>query len=227
MRRRVPPNNSLPAIPKIFSFSVSETAKLLPTSDRDRRETGVALTTRSSLLARLSEGGEVPWREFDSLYTPFLKRVAARCGLSGQDLDEAVQTVMVDLHGTFATFRYDRDRGTFKGYLKRVMVTTVSRMVRQRQRAGTPTAVPPDASDSGLESVWEQEYQQHLLQEALRQVRGEVDAVTFQAFDLYALQEVPVAEVARFLGISRDSVYQAKTRVTARLRAIVEELDKQ
>jgi hypothetical protein len=56
------------------------------------------LTTRSSLLARLGEGGDVPWREFDGLYTPFLLRVAARCGLAGQDVDEAVQMVMVDLH---------------------------------------------------------------------------------------------------------------------------------
>jgi len=187
----------------------------------------VALTTRSSLLARLAEGDEVPWAEFDRLYSPFLKRVAARCGLAGQDLDEAVQTVMVDLHRTFATFRYDRGKGSFRGYLKQAMIATVSRMVRQRQRAGTPTAVPPDAPEpSGLDEVWEQEYQQHLLREALRQVRFEVDPVTFQAFDLYALQEVPVSEVAAFLGISRDSVYQAKTRITARLRAIVEEMDK-
>ncbi|MFM7114327.1 MAG: sigma-70 family RNA polymerase sigma factor, partial [Planctomycetota bacterium] len=115
----------------------------------------------------------------------------------------------------------------FRGYLKQAMIATVSRMVRQRQRAGTPTAVPPDAPEpSGLDEVWEQEYQQHLLREALRQVRFEVDPVTFQAFDLYALQEVPVSEVASFLGISRESVYQAKTRVTARLRAIVEEMDK-
>jgi len=31
--------------------------------------------------------------------------------------------------------------------------------------------------------------------------------------------------VARFLNLSNDSVYQAKTRVTARLKAIVAELD--
>jgi hypothetical protein len=60
----------------------------------------------------------------------------------------------------------------------------------------------------------------------LNQVRGEVEPSTYQAFDLYALQEVPVGEVARFLNLSNDSVYQAKTRVTARLRALVEEMDK-
>ena len=183
------------------------------------------LTTRSSLLARLGEGGDDPWREFDGLYTPFLLRVAARCGLAGQDVDEAVQMVMVDLHRTFATFRYDRNKGTFKAYLRKIMLTTISRMMRQRQRAGTPSAVPSDATDNDMEAMWEQEYQQHLLHEALNQVRGEVEPSTYQAFDLYALQEVPVGEVARFLNLSNDSVYQAKTRVTARLKAIVAELD--
>jgi len=87
---------------------------------------------------------------------------------------------------------------------------TLCRILRQRRIAACP--------HSGFEAGFERQWRQVTFDEALDEVRLEVDPATFQAFDLYARKSRPAGEVARLLGLSRNAVYQAKTRVLARVR---------
>jgi RNA polymerase sigma-70 factor, ECF subfamily len=179
----------------------------------------MAPTTRSSLLARLREDGEDAWEEFVRLYTPLLERVAERLSLRGQDVDEVVQGVLVTLFQNRECFTYARARGRFRAYLRQVTVSTLTRLLREARRGGTPMAeLPESVAEDDLERRWEEEYQ------ALAQVRREIEPATYQAFDLYALQGTDAREVARFLGISVASVYTSKSRVLERLRPLVRRL---
>lgn len=184
----------------------------------------MTLTTRSSLLNRVRDGGADAWQDFCRLYTPFLKRLAGRVGLRGQDVDEVVQAVLVDLYQGRETFVYDRARGRFRAYLKKAVVSRLGKLLREVRRAGTPTGELPEPWDDELERHCEQEYRQHVLREALTTVRGQVEPKTYQAFDLYALQGVDAREVARFLGVSVSAVYTSKCRVLERLKVLVQEL---
>lgn len=74
---------------------------------------------------------------------------------------------------------------------------------------------PPNAL---FEDAFEKEWHKVAMEDALDQIRREVDPQTFQAFDLYALKEQPASEVAKLLGMSRNAVYIAKTRILARVR---------
>ncbi len=181
-------------------------------------------TTRRSLLERLRGDGDAAWEEFTRFYAPFLVRVAERIGLRGQDVDEVVQAVLVDLHRSQAVFQYDRSRGRFRDYLKKMVVTRLSKMLREVERVGTPTGRLPERWSEDLEQHWEQEYRDHVLREALAMVRQQVEPTTYQAFDLYALQGVDARAVARFLGVSTSAVYVAKSRVLERLKAAVREV---
>lgn len=184
----------------------------------------MAFTTRSSLLARVRADGDDVWREFCRFYTPFLERVAGRLGLRGQDVDEVVQGVLVDLYRGRQGFTYDRSLGRFRDYLKKAVVSRLGKMLREIRRAGTPSGAVPEPWEDELERHWEREYRQHLLREALAVVREQVEPGTYQAFDLYALQGVDAREVARFLGVSTSAVYTYKNRVLERLRAVVREM---
>lgn len=184
----------------------------------------MAFTTRSSLLNRVRENRDEGWKEFSAFYTPFLMRVAERLSLRGQEVDEVVQAVLVDLFRGWEQFEHDRSRGRFRGYLKKVVVTRLSKMIREARAAGIPTEHLPETGSEELEQTWEEEYRQHALREALTMVRREVEPKTYQAFDLYALQGVDAREVARFLGISTAAVYTYKTRVLEKLRPLVQEL---
>ncbi|MCS6850902.1 MAG: sigma-70 family RNA polymerase sigma factor [Gemmataceae bacterium] len=184
----------------------------------------MTLTTRSSLLGQLREDDEEVWSEFCRFYTPYLIRVAGRLGLRGQDVDDMVQGVLVDLYQCRAEFRYDRATGRFRHYLKKAAIARLAKWLRAARRAGNLTKDPPERTVDDYERVWEAEYRQHILREALARVRQEVEPKTYQAFDLYALQGVKPGKVARFLGISKAAVYTYKARVVERLRAIVQEL---
>jgi DNA-directed RNA polymerase specialized sigma24 family protein len=53
-----------------------------------------------------------------------------------------------------------------------------------------------------------------------------VDAATFQAFEMYALQHRDAAEVAEVLGLSREQLYVAKSRCLKMLRAIAADYER-
>ncbi|MFQ3651825.1 MAG: hypothetical protein SNJ75_15990, partial [Gemmataceae bacterium] len=135
----------------------------------------MAFTTRSSLLARVRSDGADIWQDFCRVYTPFLARVAERLWLRGQDVDEVVQAVLVDLFQRREAFIYDRSRGRFRDYLKKAVISRLSKLLREIRQAGTPTEAMPEPWADELEQHWEQQYRQHLLREALALVREQVD----------------------------------------------------
>jgi len=56
----------------------------------------------------------------------------------------------------------------------------------------------------------------------MNQLRSEVSPSHFQIFELTTFREVPAAEVARQLGLTRDAVYQARYRMLKRLEELRE-----
>jgi RNA polymerase sigma-70 factor (ECF subfamily) len=69
-----------------------------------------------------------------------------------------------------------------------------------------------------MSEAWEEEWRQAVLKACIAELRQQVEPVTLEAFELYALQGVAADEVARRLGISRNAVFLAKSRLLARLR---------
>jgi RNA polymerase sigma-70 factor (ECF subfamily) len=56
-------------------------------------------------------------------------------------------------------------------------------------------------------------------------VSAEFREATFEAFRRTALQQQPAAEVAHVLNVSVGAVYIAKSRVTARIREVIAEVE--
>lgn len=82
---------------------------------------------------------------------------------------------------------------------------------------------PSPTPDQQFEADFEAKWQQVAYEEALDQVRLEVEPVTYQAFDLYVRKDLPPAEVAKLLGLSRNAVYIAKSRVQERVASKIAE----
>jgi RNA polymerase sigma-70 factor (ECF subfamily) len=80
----------------------------------------------------------------------------------------------------------------------------------------------PSPAESAL---FEAEYQRQVLYWAADEVRGEFSALTWRAFWQAGVEGRPAAEVARALGTTVGTVYHCKSRVMARLRAKIEEIE--
>jgi RNA polymerase sigma-70 factor (ECF subfamily) len=199
---------------------------------------GTQTQTSTTLLQDVAGGqNEAACARFVARYGPMVIAIAAACGLSPEDREDVRQEVMLAAIQTLRKERYDRAQGQFKAWLKGIIYHKIEharREERARRHRNMGVAArrelgiaPGDLRDvpdphpspaEQYEAEFETEWQKVAMEEALDEIRHEVDPLTFQAFDLYARKDRPVAEVAKLLGLSRNAVYIAKTRVLARLR---------
>ena len=201
-------------------------------------ETDDWLPTRRSLLTRLRQADDnIGWQEFFDTYWRLLYGVARKAGLSDAEAQDAVQDCVITVSRQMPKFRYQPERCSFKGWLLMILRQRVGRQLHKRmqRRADGDAASPqivtndeatdtnpvarlPDASGDQLDTIWEAEWQQHLIAVATEQLKRQVSDAQFQIFDLHVLRGWPARDVAQTLGVSVAQIYLAKLRVGRRFK---------
>jgi RNA polymerase sigma-70 factor (ECF subfamily) len=186
--------------------------------------------TRASLIVKIADAQNAQaWEEFARLYQPVVYRLARRRGFQDADAEELVQEVMLAVARAVEGWEPDAERGRFRDWLHRIarnlMINFMTRRKHQVWGTGNSDAqrlleAECDA-DSAITQMFDVEYRREAFRDAARQVRGVVNEKTWQAFWLSTIEDLPVGEVARQLGMSIGSVYIARSRVMARLRQAV------
>jgi RNA polymerase sigma-70 factor (ECF subfamily) len=191
-------------------------------------------TTRPSLLLRLRDpGDERAWSEFAAIYAPLVYRLARHKGLQDADARDLTQEVFAAVVRAFESGAFEEGKGSFRGWLFRIARNlTVNFLVRQgRHPRGSGDSdlhdlldahAAPGAEDSAL---FDAEYKRQLLCWAIEEVRGEFTELTWRAFWQAGVEGRPAPEVARELQTTVGTVYHCKSRVMARLRAKVQEVE--
>lgn len=185
----------------------------------------MAWTTRKSLINRVLDGDEESWDAFYANYSRLIYAIGDRSGLSESDCEELVQEVMQTIFNGRTCFRYDSTVGKFRTYLTGVVKHKVCDFYR-RQNArivdseSEPSLDVPDSHD-WLEVTCKEEWSNHILNVALMELREKVEPETFDAFQMYVLQERKPMEVAKALSISESAVYVYKNRCVKHLRSII------
>lgn len=184
-------------------------------------------TTRASLLIRVRDrSDERAWSEFVDLYAPVVYRYARRQGLQHADAADLSQDVLRSVVGAMEGFEYDRQRGTFRGWLFTVARNKLRNFFQHRRRreqgtgdSGAQAALQQLADPCVLDQTpWDEEYDQAVFRWAAERVQKSVTEQTWSAFWRTAVEGESAQLVADQLGISAGAVYVAKCRVIARLR---------
>lgn len=190
------------------------------------------LDTSSSLLRKVSGSkNEDAWRTFVCWYQPFIEDVCRSCRLDPDAAEEVTQRVLAHLVRKMKGFSYDPS-GSFRGWLTTVVRRKVLDFVRElRQPPGDRAS-----GDAEVQELLEQvaappwmdpasscadEEAHPLLQEAKAvqaRVQAQVRPLTWQAFWLLDIEELPSREVSERLGISIMKVHIYARRVRQRLR---------
>jgi RNA polymerase sigma-70 factor (ECF subfamily) len=176
--------------------------------------------TPASLLQRLRQPGQqAAWERFVALYTPLLYYWARRAGLQEPDAADLVQEVFALLVQKLPEFSYD-DHRSFRGWLRKVTLNKWRE--KQRRAAARPQGGPQGLSDvvspDTPEELWEAEYQQHVVRQAMEVMQAEFHPTTWKACWEFVVSGRSAAEVAAELHISVGAVRAAKFRVLCRLR---------
>lgn len=184
-------------------------------------------TTRPSLLLRLRRHSDADaWRTFDAIYRPMLRRFARTRGLNEEDAEDVVQHCMVALLDHLSGFCYDPAKGRFKGWLRTLVNNRIRDLLRQRREspaaASALEALPDDgpSPEAAFEQIWMEEHLTHCF----REISGEVEERTFQAFWQVVMEQKPVDEVSAALGMQTNNIYTIKWRLTERIAARMREL---
>jgi RNA polymerase sigma-70 factor (ECF subfamily) len=187
--------------------------------------------TQPSLLVRLRDArDDRAWAQFVDMYAPLVYGYARRRGLQNADAADLTQMVLRAVASAIQRWDYDPQRGSFRGWLFTIVRSKLATFLgreRYRCRGTGDTATqlrleaqPAPEDDS---AIWDREYEQRLFAWASEQVRGQVQRATWEAFWQTAIEGKPGKEVASSLGLSLAAVRLAKSRVLARLRALVQQ----
>lgn len=188
-------------------------------------------STHLTFLLRLRDRADkLSWQEFHERYGQLLYGYARRRGASHADAEDIVQEVEMYLFKAVDGFEYDARRGRFRAYLRSAVVHAMAR--RASQQARQPTGLDPrtfdhlsSQKDASADAQWEREWQLHRLRWAMCSVADGFEPTTLKAFEMHVLGGRSVAETAEELGISKASVYQAKSRVLRCLKERLAALD--
>jgi RNA polymerase sigma-70 factor (ECF subfamily) len=189
--------------------------------------------TRISLLSRLRKDPQdsSAWDEFVRRYGPRIESWCRRWGLQEADVQDVSQMVLVRLATKLRGFAYDPS-GSFRAWLKTLTRHAWSDYVADQGRAvagaggsGMFEALHAVEARDDLEQRMEEAFDLELLELATNRVRERVEAHTWEAFQLTALEGLSGAEAAHRLGLPVASVFKAKSNVQKMLQEEIAQLE--
>ena len=195
------------------------------------------IPTRQSLLSRLKDwDDQESWQDFFNAYWRLIYQVALKARLNDTEAQEVVQETVISVAKEMPGFRYDPARGRFKGWLLQITRRRIADLVRKRMQAAGASGQAPvetvsaehlesvcDSTGSGLEAIWDEEWERHLFNTAVENTKKQVKPDHYQLFDLFAVQKWPIRKITQTLGVNAGQVYLAKHRVS---RLLKKEIDK-
>jgi RNA polymerase sigma-70 factor (ECF subfamily) len=183
--------------------------------------------TSVSLLDRLkvAHSDASDWNRFETIYRPLIRRWIGQIPGLGNDLEDVAQEVFVVLLREVPRFERRRE-GSFRAWLRQITVNRVRVYRRERYRQPKLLADQTDAflnqvadSNSVLAKQFDQEHDKHVCDTLMTAVQKDFDPTTWRAFQMFALEGRPAAEVAHELPpMTVNAVVKAKARVLNRLR---------
>jgi RNA polymerase sigma factor (sigma-70 family) len=188
----------------------------------------MAFTTRRSLLSKIREGDEIGWNDFYQTYRPLIFLRGGDFNLSQSEKEELIQDTVLSVFKGQKTFNYDPARGKFRTYLRTIISHRAIDIKRKRKKnianeEDINFDNMPESKRSLLDASWDAEWSRHVLKQSMEELKNRIESETYQAFELYIIEEWAPQRVADFLDMKVGSVYTAKNRATEKLRAIIKE----
>lgn len=184
--------------------------------------------TRASLLLKLHDSADADaWRDFADIYTPVIHRTARRMGLQPADADIVVQDVLLAVAQSIHPWLEREERSSFRPWLFRIArnkaLDVLTRKATRPEHGAAREWDEIAQRESAAASHWDFEYRWELFSRAAAEVRRTAAETTWQAFWLSSVEERPVAEVARLLGVREGVVYLSRCRILDRIRKLVKQ----
>lgn len=182
------------------------------------------LATRVTLLQQAQSGIEHPaWDEIVGYYHPFITRILCAMGFRDADLEDVRQVVFLKLWKGLTNYQHQPERARFRTWLSRLVRNAAADWTRENSRRSErsidlpieATSLHP-ATPSEVEQYIESEWQKHIVDLAVNRLRSVFSINAFEIF-IRSLRGETTEQIAKELGLRKESVYVLRTRVKSRL----------
>lgn len=180
-------------------------------------------SSSSALISGVRQRQPEAWARLSRLYAPIVYSWARQARLQESDAADVVQQVF---HAALLSIdSFDRSQGALRTWLWGIARNKLRHHFRNV--AANPAAVGGTDAHALIEQIPEEPFEETtgrinptstLMQRAIALVRPDLQEETWQAFWRTVVEGEPTADVARELGMTPQSVRQARYRVLKRLR---------
>lgn len=180
-----------------------------------------------SLVWRLKQNDEQAWDQLVEIYAPLVLHWCRRYSMNDEDAGDVVQETMAAVFKSIARFDHSANC-TFRGWIWTIARNKIHDHFRKRPSeawaaGGTSAKIQLDQQPSMIDWVGADEpttqiESSRLVHRALEQIRHDFQPQTWQAFWRSVVDGHDTLWIAEDLGLSPNSVRQAKSRVLRRLR---------
>lgn len=187
----------------------------------------VSNETATSLVRRLKENDAVAWQELVEIYAPLIFHWCRRSQLNAADCADVMQDVFASVAQSIPRYR-QRPSGTMRGWLWTITQNKIRDLIRKNDHhvhavGGTAAQIQlgemaDPLADPTDESLTSGDEANQFLNRALAMIQVDFQPQTWQAFWRATIEGEDTASIAQALGLSTNSVRQAKSRVLRRLR---------
>ena len=127
--------------------------------------------------------------------------------------------------------KFDSKRARFRTYFNQVVHSCIGDFRKKKdklnEREITGEELPETPVPAEIDALIHDEWKNQMLKEALERLRNQVKPETFLAFELTAFRGKSTRAAAEFIHMEPDMVYVARSRCIARLREIIEEINRE
>jgi RNA polymerase sigma-70 factor (ECF subfamily) len=192
-------------------------------------------TVSTNLLDGVQRMNTESWTRLVTTFGPIVYGWCRASGVPEADAPDLVQNVFGSVARSIQRFEREKPAGSFRSWLATItrnQVRDFFRRERHREAAagGTealqqlqaqPDSSPADTFDS---TITPESTERALQLRVVELVQSEFEPSTWQAFWRTTVEGRAAADVARELGLSVASVYQARSRILRRIRQCLREL---
>ncbi len=170
---------------------------------------------------------DTAWSVFYKRYAKFVRETLACHRVPACDIDDLVQSIMIDLAAKLPDYRYDPSRPFHRylvGFVKNAFAAYCRRTQRQQalfedkaqvSEAQTAAGKIATAPDNVFEQIAKAEWKALLRGRAAELLREQVqNDLHIQAFLALVEEERTIPECQQIFGLSRDNLYQIKRRLS-------------
>jgi len=174
------------------------------------------------------------WEQIVMLYSPLVYRWCRRRGVAEADVLDIAQEVFRSVYASLDSFERARAGQSFRAWLKTITANKITDQYRRKTRqpsapGGTEANLlleqtPADPDEQTDKEAEDQSERILVLRRCLDLVKAEFEPRTWDAFWKVVIDEGEPAKVAASLGMTRNAVYLAKSRVLSRLTEMFDQL---